>query len=117
MPLSDDELRDVLERADQVRPFAVIPGERVVVNWPWWGPWTCNVVAYDAVKQRVKVNDGWGATKSFHVAEVWLPPRKAVARGPGGSVGPRTRLYVTLIGAGAGLGTLVGSIITALLTR
>lgn len=102
---------------DQVRPFAFIPGERVVVSWPWWGPWTCNIVAYDAARQRVKVNDGWGTTRSFHVAEVWLPPRKTVARGRGGSVGPRTRLYVTLIGAGAGLGALVGSIITALLTR
>ena len=28
---------------DQLRPCAFIPGERIVCNWPWWGPWTCTV--------------------------------------------------------------------------
>lgn len=98
---------------DQVRPCSFIPGERVVVNWPWWGPWNCTVVAYDAVKQRVKLSDGWGYTRTFPVAEVWrTPPRRGeVARGA------RTRVYLTLIGAGAGLGALLGSIVTALLIR
>ncbi|MDQ3697069.1 MAG: tudor domain-containing protein [Gemmatimonadota bacterium] len=97
---------------DQLRPCSFIPGERLVCNWPWWGPWTCTVVTYDAVKQRVKLSDGWGYTSTFPVAEVWLPPaRKAEARGA------RARVYATLIGTGAGLGALVGSIITALLMR
>ncbi len=97
---------------DQLRPCTFIPGERVVCNWPWWGPWTCTVVAYDAVKHRVKLSDGWGDTRTFHVAEVWL----AAARDAGASRA-RTRVYATLIGAGAGLGALVGSIITTLLMR
>lgn len=97
---------------DQLRPCAFIPGERVVCNWPWWGPWTCTVVAYDAVKRRVKVSDGSGYTRTFGVAEVWL----AAARKAGAS-GARTRVYATLIGAGAGAGALIGSIITALLMR
>ena len=25
---------------DQLRPCSLIPGEKVVCNWPWWGPWT-----------------------------------------------------------------------------
>lgn len=96
---------------DQLRPCAFIPGERVVCNWPWWGPWTCTVVGYDAVKQRVKLSDGWD-TKTFPIAEVWLADaRKARASGA------RARVYATLIGAGAGVGALVGSIITALLMR
>lgn len=96
---------------DQLRPCAFLPGERVVCNWPWWGPWTCTVVGYDAVKQRVKLSDGWD-TKTFPIAEVWLADaRKAWASGA------RTRVYATLIGAGAGVGALVGSIITALLMR
>lgn len=96
---------------DQLRPCAFLPGERVVCNWPWWGPWTCTVVGYDPVKQRVKLSDGWD-TKTFPIAEVWLADaRKARASGA------RTRVYATLIGAGAGVGALVGSIITALLMR
>lgn len=97
---------------DQLRPSAFIPGERVGVDWPWWGPWTCTVVAYDAAKKRVKLSDGSGSTKWFSVAGVWL----AAARKPAGS-GSRTRVYATLMGAGAAVGALVGSIITALLMR
>ncbi|MDP9178308.1 MAG: tudor domain-containing protein, partial [Gemmatimonadota bacterium] len=26
---------------DELKPCAFLPGERVVCNWPWWGPWTC----------------------------------------------------------------------------
>jgi hypothetical protein len=93
---------------DQLRPCALMPGERVVVNWPWWGPWTCSVIAYDSAKQRVKLSDGWGSTRSFPLAEVWLAPSRADA-GSG-----RRRFYTTFIG-GAGVGALIGSIITALL--
>jgi hypothetical protein len=97
---------------DQLRPCAFIPGARVVCDWPWWGKWTCTVVSYDAVKQRVKVNDGSGYTRTFPISEVWLdPPPDTVVSGA------RTRVYATLIGAGAGLGALIGSIVTALLMR
>lgn len=94
---------------DQLRLCSFNPGERVVVDWPWWGPWTCTVMSYDAARARVKVNDGWGYTRTFPVADVWLAPRKV-----GGS---RTRIYVTLLGAGVGLGAILGSIVTALLIR
>ncbi len=96
---------------DQLRPCSFIPGERLVCYWPWWGPWTCTLVSYDAEKKRVKLNDGWGYTKTFPVSEIWLPPPKPSPE----ARAARTRLYVTLVGAGAGLGAIVGSIITALL--
>ncbi|MGQ0646854.1 MAG: hypothetical protein ACT4P7_04745 [Gemmatimonadaceae bacterium] len=95
---------------DAVRPCSFNPGERVVCDWPWWGPWTCNVMAYDPVKRRVKVNDGWGTARTFPIAEVWLPPAKAGA-------GERHRRVLATLIAGAGLGALVGSIITAWLMR
>ncbi len=95
---------------DQLRPCAFIPGERVVCNWPVWGPWTCTVIAYDPVKQRVKVSDGWGYTRKFPVSDVWLAPAKP------GSSAARRRVYATLAG-GAGVGALIGSVITALLMR
>lgn len=96
---------------DQLRPCAFIPGERVVVDWPWWGQWTCSVVAYDSAKKRVKLNDGWGYTKTFPVSEIWLAPEKAKPSAA------RQRVYATLLGVGAGAGAIIGSIITALLLR
>jgi hypothetical protein len=94
---------------DQLRPAAFLPGERLVCNWPWWGPWNCTVISYDAVKQRVKVTDGWGYTKSFPIAEVWQAGRKAASG--------KLRLYATWLGVGAGVGAILGSAITALLMR
>ncbi|MGH7709640.1 MAG: hypothetical protein ACREOG_00055 [Gemmatimonadaceae bacterium] len=93
---------------DEIRPCSFIPGERVVCDWPWWGPWTCSVVSYDHEKKRVKLSDGWGYIKTFSLSEVWLPQRKPET---GGS---RRRVYLTLLGAGTAIGALVGSIITAL---
>lgn len=92
---------------DQLRPCAFIPGQRVIVNWPWWGPWTCSLVSYDPLKQRVKLDDRWGTTKTFPVAEVWLAPEKM-------PIPARRRLYM-IAGAAAGAGAVIGSLITALL--
>ena len=97
---------------DEVRACSFIPGERVVAYWPWWGPWPCKVLSYDASKQRVKVDDGWGSTKTFPIAEVWQPPARRLE-----PKNPRTRMYLTLLGAGAGIGALIGSILTVLLVR
>lgn len=96
---------------DDLRPFAFIPGGRVACSWPMWGPWTCTVVAYDSVKRRVKLSDGWGYTRTFPVSEVWLDPATAEPKAA------RRRVYATLLGAGAAGGALIGAIITALLMR
>jgi hypothetical protein len=42
----------------QLRPASFLPGERIVANWPWWGPWTCTVISYDAEKGKVRLSDG-----------------------------------------------------------
>ncbi|MFN0179604.1 MAG: tudor domain-containing protein [Gemmatimonadales bacterium] len=96
---------------DELRPCAFIPGERVACHWPMWGPWTCTVIGYDSAKQRVKLSDGWGYTKTFPLSEVWLARTVADPRAG------RKRVYATLLGAGAAVGALIGSIITALLMR
>ena len=94
---------------DQVRRFSMIPGERVVVNWPWWGEWTCTVVSYDAARQKVKVYDGWGEHRVFNVAEVWWAPPK---RSSG-------RAYHTamLLATGSAIGALIGGAMMALFLR
>jgi hypothetical protein len=94
---------------EQLRPCTLLPGERVMVNWPWWGPWKCTIVSFDATRQRVKLSDGWGDTKSYPIAEVWQSGRMA---GSG-----KARLYATWLSVGAGLGALVGSAVTWLLVR
>jgi hypothetical protein len=95
---------------NELRPCAFIPGQRIVCNWPWWGPFTGTLVSYDAVKKRVKLSDGWG-TKTFPIAEVWLAPEKVPLSSR------RTRVYVALVGAGVAAGAAIGSVITALVMR
>lgn len=96
---------------EELRPCAFMPGVRVTCEWPMWGPWTCTVVSYDAAKQRVRLSDGWGYTKTFPVSEVWLSTASSDARGA------RRRLYATLLGVGAAAGALIGAIITAAVLR
>ena len=86
---------------DQVRPAAFLPGERVVVNWPWWGPWTGPVTSYDAEKGTVKVSDGMGTTKTFPISEVWQTDRTAW--------GGKLRIAVTWLGIGVALGAVAGA--------
>lgn len=97
---------------DQLRPISFDPGERLTVDWPMWGPWTCTVVSYDAARRRVELSDGWGQTRTFPIDEVWVKPRREE-----NALSGRRRVYVTLIGVGAGLGAVIGSLITALLLR
>jgi hypothetical protein len=95
--------------SDQVRPCAFLPGERVVANWPWWGPWTCTVISYDATRQKVKLSDGWGDTRSFPISEVWQTDRTAW--------NGRLRAAITWLSVGVGLGAVVGTSLALLLLR
>jgi hypothetical protein len=96
---------------DQLRPCGFLPGDRIVCNWPWWGPWTCTVIAYDPTYGSVKVHDGWGMTETFPVSEVWLAPPQERPRPV------RLRTSLALMGGGAAVGALIGSLLTALLVR
>ena len=95
-------------RLDDLRPCTFLPGERVVVNWPWWGPWTCTVLGYDMHERRITVTDGWGEIRDFPVSEVWLTQRT-------GSPSRKTRLWAALAVAAAA-GAAIGSVLTSLLT-
>lgn len=86
---------------DQVRPANFLPGERVVVNWPWWGPWTCTIVSYDAEREKVKLSDGWGEAKSFSIDKVWQTNRTAWSS--------KFRIAVTWLSVGVGLGAVLGA--------
>jgi hypothetical protein len=96
---------------DELRPCSFLPGERIVCPWPWWGPWTCTVLSYDEAKGRVKVSDGWGDTRVFPIADVWLNATRKSNTGRQN----RARVYATLIGAGAAVGGIVGGVLAALL--
>jgi hypothetical protein len=95
---------------EDLRPGVFLPGERIAVNWPMWGPWTCTVVGYDPARERVKLSDGWGSTRSFSISEVWLAP-------PADVISTRRRMHRILLAGGAALGAIIGSLITALLMR
>ncbi len=98
---------------DEVRPCRFLPGERVVVNWPWWGEWTCTVESHDAERQEVTVSDGWDSSKAFPIAEVWLARRKkSVSFGGGRDVRP-----ILMRVAGLGATSLVTAFVIWLLMR
>jgi len=57
------------------------------------------------------VDDGWGSTRTFPVAEVWLDALpKSASRWRS-----RARIHAALIGAGAVLGAILGSVVTAVI--
>ena len=91
---------------DELRACSFLPGERVVCDWPHWGAWTCTVLSYDAEARRVNVTDGWGESREFRIAEVWIAPRTSTSL--------RRRMVTALISAGAA-GAAIGSVLTALL--
>jgi hypothetical protein len=97
---------------DQLRPCSLIPGERVVTNWPWWGVWTCTVVGYNPVSQRVELTDGWGSSHTCSIAEVWQTARRDV-----GGAGAAKRRRLWLLGAGLGAGALLASLAVVFVTR
>jgi hypothetical protein len=94
---------------EQLRPCAFLPGEKVVANWPWWGPWTCTVISFDAARHKVKLTDGWGYTKTFPISEVWQSNRKPWSG--------RLRIAVTWLSVGIGLGAAAATTLAALLLR
>jgi hypothetical protein len=95
--------------SDEVRPFALAPGERIGVNWPMWGPWSCELVSYDEANGTVTLSDRWGSEKMFPIAEIWIEPPSA-SGGFGSFV-----LWTSLLGAGAAIGGVLATIISRII--
>ena len=98
---------------DESRPSRFLPGERIMCDWPWWGPFKATVIRYDAAKQRVRVSDGWGSTKTFPVTEVWLD---ALGHEPS-KLASQSKVKATMLAWGVAAGGLLGSALTWLLMR
>jgi hypothetical protein len=109
MRLTDDELRDVLERAEEIqrtsRGGEEMRAELEAVIGAGEGVGLTRAAVeralpiYDPPSQYLKLSDRWGSSTTCHVSDVWI----------------RKRASATLIGLGAGLGALVGSLSTALI--
>ncbi len=93
---------------DAVRLASFLPGERVLVDWPMWGPAECTVVAYDAPRQKVKLADSWGYVKTFGLADVWRAPQRAVSA-------KATSSHAWIIAGSATVGALLGAALMALI--
>jgi hypothetical protein len=98
--------------ADEVKPGSFVPGQRVMYHWPWWGPWSCEVISYHAPTGFLVLSDRWGSTTTCRAEDVWLEPQRETK-----ALTSRKRAYVTLVGMSVGIGAVVGSLITALLMR
>jgi len=58
-----------LPRSD-IKPFNMIPGQKVSCPWPNWGWWNSTVLSYDDENQKVYVTDGWGDNQTFHISDI-----------------------------------------------
>ncbi|MBX3118212.1 MAG: hypothetical protein KF784_04040 [Fimbriimonadaceae bacterium] len=93
----------------ELRPFSLLPGEKVECDWANWGWWTCTVTSYDKNLMKVYANDGWGTTQGFDISQVRLnvpePGKTSFASRFGLVVGPLLA------------GTAIGTLITWLVMR
>jgi hypothetical protein len=85
-----------------LRPCSFLPGEEIVVNWPWWGWWTVTVEQYDASAKSVLVTDGW-TNEWFAMSDVRLDPPKK----PRSVRHALAWTYVALTASGGAIGALV----------
>lgn len=97
-------------REEHLRPCKFVPGMKVTVQWPIWGWYKSDVLAYDDKKKKLTVSDGW-SEKQFHISEVRLDAEKQKGSNP------RTKLYWTLLTVGIALGGPLGAFITWLVMR
>ena len=58
----------------QIKPFNMIPGQKVSCPWPDWGWWNSTVLSYDDENQMVYVTDGWGDNQTFHLSDIRIGP-------------------------------------------
>ena len=93
--------------SDEVRPFALVPGERVNVHWPNWGSWSCEVLAYDEATGTARLSDRWGSEKTFPISEIWVEPPSLSGSGFGSFL-----FWSAVFGGGAVIGGIVTSIIS-----
>ena len=95
---------------DALRPCGFLPGERIMCEWPWWGPWNAIVTSYDAGSRTVRLSDGWGSTETFPISEVWIAP-------PATEAGNRSRFFWKVVALGGVLGAMVGGALTWIALR
>lgn len=98
---------------DHVRPFSLAPGDRVWVDWPMWGPWLCEVLAYDEERSIVKLSDRWGGQHTCAVSEIWVQPPSERAESSLGSFARQ----VASIGGTMAIGAVIGGLLTAFFLR
>jgi hypothetical protein len=96
--------------AESLRPCGFLPGERIMCDWPWWGPWTGSVIGYNVPGRTIRLTDGWGSNETFDIADVWIEPKKD-------SSFSRNRFIWKVAAIGAAVGTVVGGLATLVLLR
>lgn len=93
---------------NELRPFAILPGQTLACPWPSWGWWNCKVVGYDSANQKVKVSDGWTQEMTFHISDVRISTAKPIPA--------KVRNLASNIAWALG-GTAVGALLMRLILR
>ncbi len=93
-----------LPRTD-LRPFAILPGQKLQCKWPMWGWYTSRAESFDPQTGKVRASDGGWNTKSFDLDKVRLRAEKSRSR----------RSLSGLITGVAVVSALLGGVLGALL--
>lgn len=91
-----------------LRPFSLLPGQRLEVNWPTWGWWNVELTRYDDTSGKLTASDGLSA-KEFSLTEARLPAQRTEQQ-------QRVSALLFRVGiAAASAGAVIGALVARLL--
>jgi hypothetical protein len=93
---------------DEVKPLTLLPGQKIMCDWPRWGWNSCRVTKFDAETATIRASDGW-KQRDFSLTEIRIRTEPKPRT-------PRTDWFWVWITTSAAGGTLLGAIL-ALSTR
>lgn len=102
---------DLRVHISDLRPFQLLPGQKVRCNWPNWGWWTGIVIRFDRENRFVRVSDGWGSEHTFPISEVYVQTENLKAKSRSEIRKRIAAWLITSFVAGASVGTLISWLI------
>lgn len=100
----------VLQRRD-IRPFSLLPGQSLAVQWPGWGWWVSKVITFDREQLKVRVSDNLGTELTVPLSEVRLNPDR-----PPTAARERLKLWAYMAASTLG-GGAIGALIMRVILR
>lgn len=84
-----------------LRPFSILPGQKISANWPSWGWAGANVVGYDPQGLRVEVSD-WASKAWVPLADIRLETEATKASAAAQAKARLAGFVIAVMGGGVG---------------